>query len=348
MDVKPKNILFISARSDLSGGPVHLNEILLHLKGKPEFNVFVAAPENEHFSEGWKNLTSGFFKLDTRSFSIIKLFKLKKFIKQNKVTLIHSHGRGAGIYSRLLKTTSLKIIHTYHGIHMVNSVTGIVKYLVDLILQITTDKLIFVAESEKNKAKSLYLALKDNVVIKNGIKLIKKIPKSERNSKITIGVTARDDFQKGLDILFRNMNIFKQKNPNLEFILLIAGAAEIPKYKKDYIHFLGHTNNTKFFNEIDFFISCSRWEGLPLAVLEAMSAKIPCLLSNVVGHDYFICSNTALSFQLDNTEQFCEMLHSLITQNQDFRINIAYNLVFDEHQTKKMCLKLLSLYNKEV
>jgi glycosyltransferase involved in cell wall biosynthesis len=50
------------------------------------------------------------------------------------------------------------------------------------------------------------------------------------------------------------------------------------------INFVGYTSNVKsFLLDADVFVLISNWEGLPLTILEAMSARLPIVASNVGG-----------------------------------------------------------------
>jgi len=54
----------------------------------------------------------------------------------------------------------------------------------------------------------------------------------------------------------------------------------------------------------DVFLSCSRWEGLPLAVLEAMASGLPAVLSEVDGHLDILaqCHEGADGYPLDRPD----------------------------------------------
>jgi len=58
---------------------------------------------------------------------------------------------------------------------------------------------------------------------------------------------------------------------------------EFKKYKN--IHFLGQRNDVPYLTKIaDVFLSCSIFEGLPIAVLEAVFNGVPCVLSPIDTH----------------------------------------------------------------
>src|SRR5690625_1499928 len=46
-------------------------------------------------------------------------------------------------------------------------------------------------------------------------------------------------------------------------------------------------NVTQYLQASDYFISCSKAEGLPMAVIEALACGLPCLLSDIRPHAEF-------------------------------------------------------------
>jgi hypothetical protein len=112
------NILEISCRSDYGGGPEQLFEITTNLK--KVFKLYCACPVQQPYFNKITNENVPTFKLPYRKFKIRVFFKLLKWTRTNNITIVHSHGRGAGIYSRLLRlfNRKLKVIHNFHGIHI--------------------------------------------------------------------------------------------------------------------------------------------------------------------------------------------------------------------------------------
>jgi len=95
--------MLVTVRADFGGGPYHVDILLKNLK--ENFDFFVGAPLNQQYGCQWQQLLGEkkFFVLPFRSFKLISFLKLVSFIKSNQINVIHSHGKGAGLYSRLLK-----------------------------------------------------------------------------------------------------------------------------------------------------------------------------------------------------------------------------------------------------
>ena len=111
--IKRKKILAISS-SNTGGGPSHiffLNEIL-----QDEVDIYLAMPKIDLTSTNFNS--NKYLQISERRISIKDIFKLIVFAKKNKIDIIHSHGKGAGLLGRIIKIFLMKpLIYTFHGIH---------------------------------------------------------------------------------------------------------------------------------------------------------------------------------------------------------------------------------------
>ena len=138
------NILEISARSDIGGGPEQLFKVAANLEGR--FRFFCACPDQAPYFERITKAGIPIFKLPYRRFDVKSFFRLLKWTRRNSISVVHSHGRGAGIYARLLKifNRELRIVHTFHGIHF--SIMTFT-WCAERLLRVLTNKFVFVSES---------------------------------------------------------------------------------------------------------------------------------------------------------------------------------------------------------
>ena len=87
------------------------------------------------------------------------------------------------------------------------------------------------------------------------------------------------------------------------------------KYKKNTnIKFWGRVNNPRdFLNHDGYLISASFSEGLPMAVLEALSYGLPVLLSDIPSHAIILDSgNFGLRFRLNDNQDFKKKIDRLV------------------------------------
>lgn len=332
-------VLMISSRADMGGGPKYLWDLVRTIKG---IAVFVSSPDEKPFAEHYKEKAVKFYSIPHRSFSLFSFIFLFWNVKKEKIDVIHSHGRGAGIYSRLLKLTGAKVIHTYHGVHFSHLSLWIEKILLPF-----ADVYLYCSEDEKKEAERLGIIPKKCKVIVNAVDLRNFTFKHEIENVRVIGTIARFDPVKGYNYFIKNIKYLNYNKQHFEF--KVAGSKredfqilELP----ENIEFLGEIQNTsEFFDSIDLLVSHSLKEGMPLTVLEAMASGVPCLLSNVPGHQYFISNGLAVGFELDNSSDLETKLKLL--QNSEFRrtlVNRASTFVNENHDLSKMVDKIIKVY----
>ena len=346
------NILFITVRSDTGGGPKHVHDLVKTLQEtKPEVKCFIASPTSPPFEESFKSQSEDFLEIPHRGFSLIKLFLMFILCLKHDIKIIHSHGRGAGYYSRVLGLFGLKVVHTFHGAHFERSIPGRIKLFIDSSLKFITDKFINVSIDELSTSIEMNInEVSKAMVIPNGIdyKGIKRefdslsteamrkefsIPEGKR----VWGTLSRLSYQKGLD-LFLDFDLPK------DVVFIIAGEGEVKanlhsKNDNENIIFIGNVKKPiHFLRSLDGYFSSSRWEGLPLSVLEAMSCGLPCLLSNVDGHREL---DGVELFNLNDNQDFNSKFFSIDTNNLGKK---AIATVEKEYTLEKMTNSTYRIY----
>lgn len=343
-------VLEISSRSDIGGGPKHLLDILTHNDNKHK--LFSAIPYGYKLSDKIKDKSINSVEIPHRSFSILSFFKVISFCKKNNITVVHSHGRGAGYYSRIMKLFGFKVIHTLHGVHIEKGLINYIKLKIDQLLKPLTDHFICVSEGEKKKAlKYKVINEKKSIVIFNGVLPQKGL--STRESKIPkIAMLGRLSYPKGYDLLIDQIEIFIEKNPSIEFVINIAGDGEDKeklsqklaktKYAKEKINFTGSTDTPlDFLKEHTHFLSFSRFEGMPISVLEAMSVGLPCMVSDVVGNNDIVNHENGFLF---NKKSFNTLFKVFLELKVNKKKLVAFNEIQDTYNIVKQTKLITNLY----
>ena len=145
-----------------------------------------------------------------------------------------------------------------------------------------SDALVVLTEKDKKN----YM---DNMNIKNTIQtiynpfiIVENDKKYKSNSNIILS-SGRLTEQKGFDFLIKIAKIIHEKNIDFKWIVLGEGPkrAELEAEVKennltDIVEFVGRVKNTgDFYEKAKIFAMTSRYEGLPLVLLEAKSYKLP-------------------------------------------------------------------------
>ena len=108
-------LAIISGTTAPGGGPRHIYSLLEKIDRK-EWDITVCT-HNDGFY--WDKLIAlGIIPYDLvlRKLSLSTLFKLLNIFRKEKPDLIHTHGKGPGLYGRLLGwMLGIPVVHTFHG-----------------------------------------------------------------------------------------------------------------------------------------------------------------------------------------------------------------------------------------
>jgi glycosyltransferase involved in cell wall biosynthesis len=354
------NILLITVRADFGGGPEHVYQLCNGVK-EYDIDYYMACPKEKPYYDLYSEII-GEDKITIiphRSFSIIGFIKLLRFIKKNNISVVHSHGKGAGIYSRMLSfyMSKLKCVHTFHGLHIgkYNMFTLKTYRIYEKIMSRYTNKVIAVSNSEKSSIIDFLNLKKDKIkVIENGVFIPNKNEiRNEESNKII--VVTRFDYQKNTELLIPIAQELINYRIPFKFTLLGEGEGKVKlmdSIKKnnleEYFEILGAVSNPRdYFKDACCFLSTSRWEGLPLAPLEAMSEGIPLVVTSVTGHTDIVKQGyNGYLYPLDGEIKAAEYLQKILT-NSELLSTLSKNskeYVMNRFSVGIMCRQTYDLY----
>ena len=297
--------------ASLGGGQMH---VLLLSKYLHRENIEVAIATE---STGWLVDQAKILNIPTYAIAISNKLTWQSFqniyrlLKTQKFDVIHTHGGTAGFWGRLVAAClnhKPKIIHTYHGLHYLNTAqtkslkqkikTAIFQQIDQLLLQIT-DQIICVCRSDYEKAIAAKVTNPSKTaIVYNGIEIDKFSQPINQETSRKIFATAPTEFifgnvgrlheQKGHKYLLK---AFAKVSNRARLLIIGDGELKDELIKladdlqiSDRIVFLGARSDVhEFLSAIDVFIMPSLWEGQPIALLEALAMGKPCIVSDVDG-----------------------------------------------------------------
>jgi glycosyltransferase involved in cell wall biosynthesis len=246
-----------------------------------------------------------------REISPIKDFKavllLRKELKKLNPDIIHLHSSKAGVLGRIacfLLFERKKIFYTPHGYSFLRTdISSLYKKLFFSIEKSFPKLFGSVTIACGDTEYEIAQKIGKSHLIRNGIHIeeIQQHQLFHQNAKLTIGIVGRITFQK-------NPSLFNQialRFPDFNFVwigdgelnsLLTAPNIRIKGWSLDRNEVL------KELNSIDIYIQTSVWEGLPIAVLEAMAMKKPVLATNIIGNKDIVVPNET-GFLFDSIEE---------------------------------------------
>ncbi|HHR6405700.1 TPA: glycosyltransferase family 4 protein [Providencia alcalifaciens] len=306
-------------------------------------------------------------------FDIVSLIKLIKIIKKEKFDIVHTHSSKTGVLGRLAAFYSKTplIIHTVHGFSFPsakNKLQLFIYYIMEKLGTVCGDALICLHDEDKRIAVNKLKLSPDKIhMLPNGVdinkfKPLSSIQKEEiresiglKNSDTIIGMTGRLWEQKNPLFLFDNLVDILLSNKNIKLVFM--GDGELSNSLKERINthklssqvfLLGWCNNTEeILNALDIFVLPSKWEGMPLAILEAQSTGLPCVVSNINGNKILVTNfKDGFLFDLDDIESFHDSITRLL-YDRDLRENLgdyARNKIVSSYSINERIKKIDLIY----
>ena len=284
------------------------------------------------------------------------LIRLSKLIKKLKPDVIHTHLYVLEYVLPAVKMSGLKntkIVHTVHNvaekevpkriqkIHRKNFKNG-------NVVPVAITELI------QSSVCNLYKLDKKNVpVVYNGIDLDKCIEKKNYSGSNKILHVGRFFEQKNHIFLIQIFDKLKSKYSDLELYLVGEGKLKnnVIEYVKEHniknVKFLGSLPDSySIMNKCDIFLLPSKWEGMPMTIIEAMGTGLPVVASNVGGIPNMI-DNEINGFIANDLDDFVLVISKLI-ENLHLREKIGKNAIIKakEFSSSNMTEKYIEIYNK--
>lgn len=328
------------------------------------FNIFVAYPKRGRYWEQFNKHAKKVIEFEIgNKFNIFSILHLRKIIKENNIRLVHAQGPAS---LDLLMTITAKICGIKSLITRPVMLCDQIHYsklrrkLYELIDQKLTlklvDKIIVVSQYAEKTLTEYYSMRREKIcLIYNGVKNFSLAKKEFKNNYIRIGMVAQLFKPKGWYVFIDTIIELISRGFNVRGVIVGDGELKndlinyiTSKGYRDKFEFKGFISDTKeIYSSFDIFLFTSFREGLSVAILEAMSFKVPIVASDVGaireqiidGESGFIVSNHSYN-------KYAEKVIALIT-NPDLCKLFAENgkkrqeELFSE---KSMFLKHVNIY----
>lgn len=271
-------------------------------RAKVQFDFLVHNKEVQYYEQEINKLGGTVYKTVSKGANIIRnVYETMKYIKLSKCDVVHIHTASTTSCINLLLAKisgkKVRIVHS-HGTNLEKEQGSfqhkIHKILMPMMNKLATHKF----ACSKAAGKWLFGDNENVIVINNAIDSDKfKYDKEEAerlksnmnlSKKNVIGFVGRFSDQKNPLFLIDICNEIIKSIPNSIFLLVGDGELEVEMKNKisqlgidEYFRFLGKRDDINSLMQVmDVMLLPSKFEGLPVVVIEAQASGLPCVISN--------------------------------------------------------------------
>jgi sugar transferase (PEP-CTERM/EpsH1 system associated) len=272
-------------------------------------------------------------------------FRLARVLRAQGVHIVHSHDWGTLLETAVAAVMAgIVVIHMVHGpsIHYPNTdrwapIKKYIRRLAERLVYRKVYRVIAVSEMVRRELiEDIGLPEDKIVLIRNGI----TIPAKHSNTAMTrasLGITPDEIVLIAVGRLaeIKNYRLLldayanaRKSVPSLTLVLVGDGPeravleekAQILGIKEN-VHFLGSRSDVgELLSASDIFALSSRYEGISLALLEAMAASLPAVVTRVGGNTEVITDgHNGYTVESDNVNEFAQAIVHLANDQSERR-----------------------------
>jgi len=306
-------------------------------------------------------------------FDVIKtFFGVYKFLKKYRPDIIHCHLLNSGYFGIICgRLLNIPVIYTIHSSNVLLLPMEEKRRFRDFLRKEFTsfllrkvDTVVAVSNAIKQEVTKLFPTLAPSVkVIPNGIDIdiYSQAKKGKLREKLSIDPDCILLTNVGNLIPVKNhamlLKIVSElKDYHSNFRVIIVGEGPLKKSLlnmsellgiEKYVFFIGRRNDIpEILSDTDIYVSTSKWEGLPLSLLEAMAAGKPVIATNVPGIKEVLEDGAGILVDIDDIRGFREAILELIkSPEKRKRLGLlAKEVVCKRYSLKESIKKWEALY----
>lgn len=234
---------------------------------------------------------------------------LLKYLESEKYDVLHSHSGSISVLALSAKAAQKAgikkiIVHSHCAAEKKTLKYRAVKFAMSFLMNSCPTDYIACSRVAGEWKYSRNIVDNKLKILKNGVDLEKFAFNQEKrdrlrakfgfkNTDFVIGHVGRFSYQKNQEFLIKIFKAVKEKEEHSKLLLIGDGETleNVKKLAKDArldkdVFFIGNTNSVNDYLQImDVFVLPSRYEGLPIAGIEAQASGLPTLVSENVSNE---------------------------------------------------------------
>lgn len=289
--------------------------------------------------------------------------KVRRFIQENSVDIIHSHGYKTDLISLLAaKGTPCKTLSTPHGWTNKPDFKLFIYELADRFSFYFFDAVAPLSEGLYRSLEIMPAMKKKLHLIKNGVDTgeidsvrvpAKELVALKKKGGFIIGYIGRLIHGKGLDSLFEALCRYGEPHWNIAMVGEGEQAEALENLARkmeisDRVHFFGfRPDRLSFLKGFDVFVLPSKSEGIPRCLMEAMAAKVPVVASDIPGCRYLVeDKKTGLLFRPGEPRHLADKIRAVASDKslRELLCQKGKERIFSDFSAAKMAHQYEDLY----
>jgi glycosyltransferase involved in cell wall biosynthesis len=363
-------VLEVIRQGQIGGGESHLLDLIYFLDKSKITPICLSFTDGEMIHRLTQMGITCYVIETQKPFDIGIQKQIIKLIKDEGVQLIHAHGSRAA--SNILCTARLlhiPFIYTVHGWSFHDDQPFWVKKLrgwSEKLICHYAKKVICVSQSNKDTGKEV-IGLKEATVIENGINLNRFNPDSSyinlrktfgfSESDCIVGFIARCTKQKNPIIYLEALEKAHADNSSLKGLFIGEGDldAEVDAFIEEH-HMKGYLYRSPFRTDVPDLLQCidiyclpSLWEGLSIALLEAMAMRKAIIATPTDGTCELIHNDeNGIVVPFNDVLSLADAMNALaISKERCKRYGIsARSLIEDRFNAERVAEMVTQIYNQ--
>lgn len=280
---------------------------------------------------------------------IAAFFELKKIAAEVKPDVIHLHSSKAGAIGRVAFDGKIPMFYTPHGYSfLMENCNPTKRKVFKLIESVCAKRNCTTISCSVGEHQETLKITKNAAYVNNGINMEELQEIVDQTEKVTHPFTV---FTLGRICYQKNPTLFNEiaeSLPDVKFVWVGDGELR-DQLTSENIEITGWADRStaiRYAVNADVFLLPSRWEGLPISLLESMYMKKACVVSNVIGNRDVI-HNGENGFVCTKVEDFVKAIEECQDENGKLTER-AYQDILKMYNTKVMAEQYSKKYEMAI
>ncbi len=261
--------------------------------------------------------------------------RLRQALKRDSIELVHAHETAPCILAKMATMgLNIPVVFTYHGSEpdRVASVARTAKRCADLTISPSRTSLdhLIAKGLAADMTRVIGLGVHDLAPVSRKTVATRRRELLGENGKYLIASLSRLDPQKGIDMMIEVARKVSDRRDDVVFA--IGGHGPLSDIVQSWTEITGVSQNVKFLGPVsdvasvlsasDLYLLTSRWEALPISIVEAFRSGLPVVATDCGGVRELVQSDVGVVLPVADTNAIANSILELL-DNDDLRQNMG-------------------------